>query len=296
MICSVTALAIAPSRDTVVYQKSSHGFETFRIPSFVRATDGSLIAVAEGRVRTAGPQISCNASATPWQPAGNNTCCYGKLASDFDSSCYDKDVVVKTSTDGGRSWGAFAMLSPGSNATHFYSNALGLVDPATSRVWVMYSRCAVAQGYHGDSCSDVWTYSDTHGRSWVAAPELDRFSSTGVSGVGSGLALRTGTRRGRLLFSKGHLMMSDDHGTSWQRGGETHGGSEQQCAETAADVLVCASRSGWTPKITISTDGGASFSEGYQLDGRAGCARSREAPMPSPAPSGGSPGPPGTPT
>jgi Neuraminidase (sialidase) len=249
-----------------VFSKGKHGFRTFRIPSLVHAANGNLIALAEGRVRIAGPQVSCDSSLGKpgWQPKGNNTCCYGKLASDFDGLCFDKDVVAKVSKDGGKTFSSFAVLSPGSNASHFYSNAIGLVDPATERVWVMYSRCLVQRAYGG--CVDRWTYSDTHGESWRTAPELDQFGTPGLSGVGSGIVLSSG----RLLFAKGHLMFSDTHGKTWQRGAQTGGGSEQQCVETAPDVIACASRSGWTPKITISRDGGKTFDSGYQLDGTAG--------------------------
>jgi sialidase-1 len=263
--------AAGPTFDSVVYEKGKHGFETFRIPSLVRASNGNVIALAEGRVRVAGPQVSCDSSGGKpgWQPAGNNTCCYGKLASDYDGMCFDKDVVSKVSTDGGKTWGSFAMLSNGSNSSHFYTNAIGLVDPKTDRVWAMYSVCAVSGAYR--ACDDLWSSSSDHGSTWQQHPELAPYGrGMGMSGVGSGIVLAAGRNKGRLIFAQGHLIYSDDNGATWVKGASTGGSSEQQCVETAADIIVCASRSGWSPEITISHDGGETFSTRYQLDGTNG--------------------------
>jgi len=174
--------------------------------------------------------------------------------------------VVKTSTDGGLSWGPTVRLTQ-SNQTHFYSDGTILVDPATQRVWVMYSLCIVATGYR--DCRDRWAASDDHGVSWTQLPSLDRYSSSGVGGVGSGIVLQRGSHKGRLLFTKAHAMTSDDHGATWQSGPPI-AGNEAQIAEMRDGTLVAAARSGYSPRLFFSQDGGSSWSAGYQLDGTNG--------------------------
>lgn len=84
---SAHAEGISDESDTdyEVFSQETDGYHTFRIPSLAATTNGSLIAVAEGRVRKDGPQVNCGG----WT---NNTCCYGPPASDYDHQCYDKDV------------------------------------------------------------------------------------------------------------------------------------------------------------------------------------------------------------
>ena len=236
-------------------------------------------------MRIDGPQVPCHG----WS---NNTCCYGKPASDFDGLCYDKcvpaphppptslpvlrasgpppfrDIVLKTSSNGGRTWGALQVLTQ-SNASFYYSNAIGVTDATTGRIWVLYSRCSVALGYRG--CTDRWAYSDTNGESFVPATAAEaQEHGAGLSGVGSGIQLRQGPHKGRLLFAKGRTVFSDDHGAHWAASAATFGSSEGQIAELAGGNLLAAVRSGWQPRLRLSTDAGGSWSAGYQLDGTGG--------------------------
>ena len=176
--------------------------------------------------------------------------------------------MLKTSQTGGRTWGALQVLTQ-SNASYYYSNAIGVTDATTGRIWVLYSRCSVALGYRG--CTDRWAYSDTHGESFVPATAAEaQEHGSGLSGVGSGIQLRQGPRKGRLLFAKGRTVFSDDHGAHWASSAATFGSSEGQIAELSGGNLLAAVRSGWQPGLRLSTDAGGSWSRGYQLDGTGG--------------------------
>ena len=70
------------------FSQHSSGYQTFRIPSLVTAADGTLVLFAEGRAPT-------NTNRTP---VGNESICWGQLASLYDWQCYDKDIVMRRST------------------------------------------------------------------------------------------------------------------------------------------------------------------------------------------------------
>lgn len=185
----------------------------------------------------------------------------------FCCALHPLQIVVKVSTDHGKSWGTAFSLTR-SNRTHFFTDGVSLVDPATKRVWIQYSVCPVTDGYNG--CIDRYVVSDNHGGSWKHMPGLDMFATRGAAGVGSGIALRRGPQAGRLVFTKGIMVFSDDHGTTWQGGKAGIGSNEEQIAEMSDGTLISASRSGYSPRIFTSRDQGATWDKGYQLDGTDG--------------------------
>lgn len=110
----------APEFEQQVLFKTSEdpGYACFRIPAIVRSTDGTLLAFAEGRV------LNCGDSA-------------------------DIDIVLKRSTDGGRTWGPLQVVNEGGGDTH--GNPAPVVDQETGRV-------LLAQTYNtgrtdGESCT-----------------------------------------------------------------------------------------------------------------------------------------------
>ena len=68
------ATASAQNFGTIVFSKGENGFDTYRIPALVEAADGSILAFAEAR----------------------------KFSR---SDTGDIDLVLKRSTDGGKTWG-----------------------------------------------------------------------------------------------------------------------------------------------------------------------------------------------
>src|SRR5918997_3321381 len=78
-----------PEFDQQVLFKASQdpGYACFRIPAIVRTTAGTLLAFAEGRV------LNCGDAA-------------------------DIDIVLKRSTDGGRTWGPLQVVNEGAGDTH----------------------------------------------------------------------------------------------------------------------------------------------------------------------------------
>ncbi|WP_405829119.1 exo-alpha-sialidase [Streptomyces sp. NBC_01176] len=182
------------------------GYACFRIPAVVRTPRGTLLAFAEGRVHDCGD-------------AG------------------DIDIVVKRSTDGGRSWGPLQVVNEGAGDTH--GNPAPVVDRETGRV-------VLAETYNtgrtdGRSC-DVpcdrtphLQYSDDDGLSWSQPRDLSdeilppNWNSWYATGPVHGIQLTRGRHTGRLVFgvntetwngsrvtaNNAALITSDDGGDHW---------------------------------------------------------------------------------
>ncbi|MER7684298.1 sialidase family protein [Streptomyces sp. NPDC097610] len=185
------------------------GYACFRIPAVVRSTHGTLLAFAEGRVHDCGD-------------AG------------------DIDVVVKRSTDGGRTWGPLQVVNEGAGDTH--GNPAPIVDRETGRI-------VLAETYNtgrtdGRGC-DVpcdrtphLQYSDDDGLSWSAPRDLSaeilppNWNSWYATGPVHGIQLARGKHAGRLVFgvntetwngsrvtaNNAALITSDDDGDHWRIG------------------------------------------------------------------------------
>ncbi|MFB7630062.1 exo-alpha-sialidase [Streptomyces sp. NPDC056149] len=218
---ALAALATAPARaagdapsgdfdQRVVFKAAQEkGYFCFRIPAIVRTVRGTLLAFAEGRVHDCGD-------------AG------------------DIDLVVKRSTDGGRTWGPLKVINHGDGDTH--GNPVPLVDRRTGRI-------VLAETYNkgrtdGLSC-DVpcdrtphLQYSDDDGATWSVPRDLTRsirprrWNSWYATGPLHGIQLAHGRHAGRLVFGvnaesyAGHrvtanhaaLVHSDDGGATWRIG------------------------------------------------------------------------------
>lgn len=185
------------------------GYACFRIPAVVRTPRGTLLAFAEGRVHDCGD-------------AG------------------DIDIVVKRSTDGGRSWGPLQVVNEGAGDTH--GNPAPVVDRETGRV-------VLAETYNtgrtdGRGC-DVpcdrtphLQYSDDDGLNWSAPRDLSDeilppdWNSWYATGPVHGIQLTRGRHTGRLVFgvntetwngsrvtaNNAALITSDDGGDHWRIG------------------------------------------------------------------------------
>ncbi|MFF0038600.1 exo-alpha-sialidase [Streptomyces mirabilis] len=185
------------------------GYACFRIPAVVRSTHGTLLAFAEGRVHDCGD-------------AG------------------DIDIVVKRSTDGGRTWGPLQVVNEGAGDTH--GNPAPIVDRETGRI-------VLAETYNtgrtdGRGC-DVpcdrtphLQYSDDDGLSWSAPRDLSaeilppNWNSWYATGPVHGIQLTRGRHAGRLVFgvntetwngsrvtaNNAALVTSDDGGDHWRIG------------------------------------------------------------------------------
>lgn len=162
------------------------------------------------------------------------------------ASCSDvawTDLVMRRSTDGGTTWSALEVLLSNSSSedTNVVGNAAPVVDRSNGRIWLPYNR----------NNQETWiTFSDDAGATWAPSvfhPELQRSEWLWV-GVGppGGIQLESSSSSsfsGRLLvpgyhstywpapdkssfgsgLTKGHVLLSDDHGQTWRIGADDFG-------------------------------------------------------------------------
>ncbi|MFF7122978.1 exo-alpha-sialidase [Streptomyces sp. NPDC008240] len=247
------------------------GYACFRIPAIVRTADGTLLAFAEGRV------LNCGDAA-------------------------DIDLVVKRSTDGGRTWGPLQVVNEGAGDTH--GNPAPIVDRDTGRIWL-------AETYNtgrkdSASCSvpcdrsPHLQYSDDDGKTWSEPRDLSPeilpadWNSWYATGPVHGIQLTHGRYAGRLVFgvntetwdgsrvSANHaaLIVSDDHGGHWRIGATdtwpiaADGTFRQKPSEltlaerTDGSVLVSGREQDGTDlghrTQAVSRDGGGSFAAPFR--------------------------------
>ncbi|MDH6216569.1 sialidase family protein [Streptomyces pseudovenezuelae] len=198
---------------TVPFRAGREGYASYRIPAVVRSAAGTLLAFCEGRVDSARD--------------------YGHI-----------DIVLKRSTDGGRTWGPLQVAAD--NGTGLAGNPAPVVLD-TGRILLVHVRSAatasedlILRGKVTDADGRrVWVqYSDDDGSTWSSPVEITASVkrpgwrwyattpghalqlSTGRVVVPANHTLPpTGTDVGNeAKYNSGHCLLSDDRGESWYLG------------------------------------------------------------------------------
>lgn len=192
-----------------VFLAGKDGFKSIRIPSVIVTQRGSILAFAEGRTDNA-------------DQAKNR-------------------IVVKRSSDGGRSWGKIVVIAEDGDRS--LNNPCVVADRGSGRLFMMYQSYPagikeggreIQTGYDGDSIvRNILITSEDDGYTWSTPRDLTREVkrparvTTIAGGPGIGIQARHGTHAGRLLFpfNEGpfgqwniYSVFSDDTGKTWGRG------------------------------------------------------------------------------
>lgn len=197
----LTAAVSAP------FSAFTEGYDCYRIPTLTTTKDGTLLAIAEART------ASCN-------------------------DIGDIDLVMKRSTDEGRTWGPMEVIR-GSGDPGAYGNPAPVVDAASGRISLLYAYSTWAPDAAGNRVRGPrelrLAHSTDDGAHWTSEPnpqpQLKGADWAWVSvGPGHGIQL-TPTRPdrpGRLVVgadyrtesneSGAQLLYSDDGGLTWQAG------------------------------------------------------------------------------
>ena len=197
-----------------VFVSGQDGYKSIRIPSVVVTKQGAVLAFAEGRA--------------------------------VSSDQAENDIILKRSTDGGKSWGKLQLLhDDGKNSLN---NPTAVVEQPSGRVFLMYQRipghlkersASVETGFDGTNIyRNLLIWSDDEGATWTKPLDVTRTTkratqaTTIASGPGIGIQLTRGPHAGRLIipFNEGpynqwnnFAVFSDDRGSSWKCGGNVPG-------------------------------------------------------------------------
>jgi Neuraminidase (sialidase) len=210
----VVAVGSYAQTDTLsLFVAGTNGYKSYRIPALVTTPKGTLLAFCEGRKHGAGD-------------AG------------------DIDILLKRSTDGGRTWSAQQVIwDDGANTC---GNPCPVVDESTGQVFLVMTHNLgtdkesdiIKQTAQGTRT--VWvSASNDDGISWSAPNNITATTKNPkwgwyATGPGIGIQIKHGPHKGRLVipcdFSDSdsadlhasygsHVIYSDDHGQSWKLGG-----------------------------------------------------------------------------
>lgn len=239
-----------------IFQNGHDGYNCYRIPAIVQTKKGTLLAFAEARKK------SC-------------------------SDTGDIDLVLKRSTDGGKTWGT--MIKIWDDGNNVCGNPAPIVDETTGRIVLVSTwnrgddhEKEILAGTSKDTRRVYVLHSEDDGLSWTNAREItpsvkkDNWTWY-ATGPCHGIQLQGKKYKNRLVVSSNHMVAgtmtyhsqviySDDSGETWYLGGVVteHGGNESSVVELKNGDLILNMRNynrevNKTRSYAISKDGGKSF-------------------------------------
>jgi len=198
-------LYAAEPRQTDVFVSGQDGYHTYRIPALVVTPKGTVLAFCEGRKHSS-------------------------------SDTGDIDLLVRRSTDGGRTWSRQQIVwDDGPNTC---GNPCPVIDRQTGTIWLPMTHnlgsdqeSRIVAGT-SKGTRTVWLSKSTdEGLTWTKPVEITATTKKAnwtwyATGPGAGIQLQSGRlavpcdaiEAGTKRYSS-HLIYSDDHGATWHCGG-----------------------------------------------------------------------------
>ena len=166
--------------------------------------------------------------------------CEGRKNSRSDSG--DIDLLLKRSTDGGKTWGETQVVwDDGPNTC---GNPCPVLDETTGTIWLLLthnpgdaSEAQISEGNRG-ATRTVWlARSEDDGKMWTPPADITASVKSPAwgwyaTGPGVGIQIQHGPHRGRLVIpcdhssqspdrgpaveGGSHIIYSDDHGQTWE--------------------------------------------------------------------------------
>ncbi len=240
--------------EKTLFVSGEGGYHTYRIPALAVTAAGRILAFAEGRLHGSGDA--------------------GEI-----------ELLLTVSTDNGQIWSAPRAIVTEAGMT--CGNPSPVVDRETGAVWLWFSKNTAKGGEsliaQGKAPRTVWlTCSQDEGDTWLEPVDMTSIVKKPewtwyATGPGHGIQLRSGRLvvpcdhmvgkdldRGKDPYHS-HVIVSDDHGRSWEIGGIVRKGTNEcTVAELhQGDVMInCRNYTGDKRRaVAISRDEGTTFGE-----------------------------------
>ncbi|MCK0191035.1 sialidase family protein [Arenibacter sp. F20364] len=240
-----------------IFEGGQENYNCFRIPAVVKTNSNTLLAFAEGR---------------------KNGC----------SDTGNIDLVMKRSTDGGKTWGKLEVLWQDEGNT--CGNPSPVVDRTTGAIFLL-STWNLGSDHEPDIIAQkskdtrrvFLMKSSNDGKSWSRPKEITSDVKLPnwtwyATGPGSGIQILGGKYKDRLVIACDHIeavskkyyshtIYSDDHGASWELGGVSPRDQVNECevVELSDHSLMLNmrnyDRNMDSRQLAYSSDGGESWKD-----------------------------------
>lgn len=267
VICLLAAEFVSggqPMAGEIIFRKGENGIHTYRIPAIVQTSAGTILAFAEAR-----------------HNSGSDT--------------GDIDLVLKRSTDGGKTWGP--VITVWDDKDNVCGNPSPVVDRSTGRIILLStwnngkdSEKEINTKKSIDSRKVFFSYSDDDGLTWSTPKEITRSTKRkGWTWYATGPCHATQLTSGRIVvpcdhgeFTKegtsvsgSHVIYSDNGGKTWRIGGVLNVGNESTVTELENGRVMLNMRTertgreehGYGRLVAVSDDQGRTFGEPYYDNG-----------------------------
>lgn len=233
------------------------GYAQYRIPALAVTTAGTILAAYDGR-----PNLD-----------------------DLPSPI---DLLLRRSTDGGRTWQPQQVVRTGTGLQGFGDPSL-LVDSTTGRTFMFHAAGTLAGFFEAVEGMEPAEHvqhvdvsvSDDDGLSWCHRRLTGQLKRPGITGIfaasGAGVRIDTGGNAGRLVqpmvLRDGGVItaaaaFSDDHGDTWRLSAAIGPGTNESAIAALADgSLLLHSRATPHRLAARSLDGGASWTAAEPVAG-----------------------------